>query len=179
MNRSENVPPNPADAVRKSESQTPEAENPLGSDAPVTETPATDAPFVAKLVDTDASGPTGDEVSAEAEIRSGSPFRIDPPNLVEPELPDTAAADAIGAPYGDFGPFLYTAMGASTAAVIVLLFAALGTWWFPIGGALVAALGIVLSIIGLFSPRRFRYAAIATLAIHMTLFCFSYVRSMA
>ncbi|MDV6029767.1 MAG: hypothetical protein F9B45_06595 [Phycisphaera sp. RhM] len=69
-------------------------------------------------------------------------------------------------------------MGASSAAVVVLVFAALGTWWFPAGGALVAVLGTVLSIVGLFSRRRFRYAAIGTLPLHMVLFVLSYARSM-
>ena len=83
------------------------------------------------------------------------------------------------AAYGQFGPFLYTAMGASAAAVVVLLFAIAGAWWFPVGGALVAVLGTTLSILGLFSTRRFRYAALAALPLHMLLFFFSYARTLA
>ena len=138
-----------------------------GDAEPATTDPA---PYVAKLV------ATPDEAEIQvAEIRVGSPFREDPKGV--------AAASAAPVPqtpvsYADFGPFLYTAMGASSAAVVVLLFAAAGAFWFPTGGALVAILGTVLSIIGLFSTRKFRYAAIAMLPLHMTLFFVSYARSL-
>lgn len=144
-----------------------------------------DAPFVAKLVapasigDQPAESPTGDlQPSSGNTIRIGSPFQQDPADLPPADSPKYVGQPSGEAAYGEFGPFRYTAMGAATAAVVVLGFAALGAWWFPAGGALVAVLGTVLSIVGLFSTKRFRYAAIATLPIHMGLFVLSYVRSM-
>lgn len=111
-------------------------------------------------------------------IRIGSPFRQDPSDL--PAAADASIGLASGeAAYGEFGPFQYTAMGAATAAVVVLGFAALGAVWFPPGGALVAVLGTVLSITGLFATKRFRYAASATLPLHMGLFVLCYSRSLA
>lgn len=132
------------------------------------------APFVAELI---SPGESIDGVAEE--VRIGSPFREDPADLPAggPDLPPPTPA-AIEAAYADFGPFLYTAMGASAAAVVVFLFAAAGAWWFPTGGALVAILGTVLSIVGLFSTRRYRYAAIAMLPLHMALFFLSYARSL-
>ncbi|QDV42671.1 hypothetical protein Enr13x_25210 [Stieleria neptunia] len=146
------------------------------------------APFVAKLVEPTTTDGAAERTMAgaasvagaasEAPVRVGSPFRVDPPELTTPSEPVKTPTLSGEAAYGEYGPFLYTAMGASSAAVIVLLFAALGAWWFPAGGALVAVLGTVLSIIGLFSRRRFRYAAIGTLPLHMVLFFLSYARSL-
>ncbi|QDV83502.1 hypothetical protein [Planctomycetes bacterium TBK1r] len=137
-----------------------------------------DAPFVAKLVEPAAVDGAAASLAAETAVRTGSPFRVDPTDLETPSEPVKQLALSGEAAYGEYGPFLYTAMGASSAAVVVLVFAALGTWWFPAGGALVAVLGTVLSIIGLFSRRRFRYAAIGTLPLHMVLFVLSYARSL-
>ena len=147
-----------------------------------------DVPFVAKLVEpaavagTAADGAAADGAAANlapgTPVRVGSPFRVDPSDLATPSDPAKKLTLSGEAAYGEYGPFLYTAMGASSAAVVVLVFAALGTWWFPAGGALVAVLGTILSIIGLFSRRRFRYAAIGTLPLHMALFFLSYARSL-
>ena len=49
----------------------------------------------------------------------------------------------------------------------------------PSRSSVVAVLGTVLSIIGLFSRRRYRYAAIGALPLHMLLFFLSYARSLA
>lgn len=134
---------------------------------PTTEPATESAPFVAKMI-----------VPSVDEVHVGSPFRQDPEDLPA-ESPAGVIFTASGeAAYGEFGPFLYTAMGASSAAVVVLFFAAAGAFWFPTGGALVAVLGTVLSIVGLFAAKRFRYAAFATLPMHMTLFFLSYVRSL-
>ncbi len=142
-----------------------------------------DVPFVAKLVEPAAAdGTAADGAAANlapgTPVRVGSPFRVDPSDLATPSEPAKKLTLSGEAAYGEYGPFLYTAMGASSAAVVVLVFAALGTWWFPAGGALVAVLGTILSIIGLFSRRRFRYAAIGTLPLHMALFFLSYARSL-
>lgn len=153
------------------------------SDVQATDQPTSpDAPFVAKLVSpTDDAAPAaaaGRSAASDEVVRVGSPFRTDPTEIRSAPLPVFTAPASGEAAYADFGPFLYTAMGASTAAVLVLFFASAGAWWFPTGGALVAVLGTVLSIVGLFSTRRFRYAAIAVLPLHMVLFFFSYVRSL-
>lgn len=111
----------------------------------------------------------GDAVVEDAlttDIRVGSPFAVDP------TIP--AAARPIE-PFYDVGPIRYTAMGAVAAAIMVLGFASVAAWWFPSGGALIAALGCVLSVFGLYSA--FRKTAISLLAIHLALFVLSYSRS--
>lgn len=142
---------------------------------------AEQGPFVAKLVESTDAGDAHNPDNAP--IRIGSPFRQDPTDLPPPDqvTDDVAVAyrHSGEAAYGEFGPFLYTAMGASAAAVVVLAFSAAGAWWFPAGGAAVAMLGTTLSIIGLFSTRRYRYAAIAMLPLHMGLFFVSYARSLS
>lgn len=99
-------------------------------------------------------------------IRVGSPFANDP--LTSP--PNRPIE-----PFYDVGPIRYTAMGAVAASVMVLGFAAVATWWFPSGGALIAALGCVLSIFGMYSA--FRITSVSLLAIHLALFVVSYGRS--
>lgn len=201
MNRSdqddERIPANLDETVEASpqttapsDSTTDRGANPDDASQPGSPRPD-EQPFVAKLVSASESANSGmeaadstvDGVNAEQpEIRVGSPFRIDPEDLDQIDSSATPGQVGAGVPeaaYADFGPFLYTAMGASAAAVVVLLFAAAGAWWFPTGGALVAILGTVLSIIGVFSTRRFRYAAIATLPLHMVLFFVSYARSLS
>ena len=118
---------------------------------------AQDEPIIAKLADT----------VDEASIRVGSPFAIDP-SAAEPTEPIET--------FHDVGPIRYTAMGAVAASVMVLGFAAAATWWFPAGGALIAALGCVLSIFGLYSPYRMTSATL--LAIHLCLFVVSYGQSL-
>ncbi|MDF1840986.1 MAG: hypothetical protein P1U77_06085 [Rubripirellula sp.] len=110
-----------------------------------------------------------DAVVADAlttDIRVGSPFAVDP------TIP---AAERPIEPFYDVGPIRYTAMGAVAAAIMVLGFASVAAWWFPSGGALIAALGCVLSVFGLYSA--FRKTAISLLAIHLALFVLSYSRS--
>ena len=80
----------------------------------------------------EAADSTVDGVDTQQpEIRVGSPFRIDPEDLDQIDSAATPGQTGTGVPeaaYADFGPFLYTAMGASAAAVVVLLFAAAGAW---------------------------------------------------
>tara|TARA_R110002049_G_scaffold47902_1_gene138438 strand:+ start:153894 stop:154331 length:438 start_codon:yes stop_codon:yes gene_type:complete len=122
------------------------------------------------------SQPDKDE-SAET-IRVGSPFAVDP----NPEFPGTPTASTTNTTatavspevFYDVGPLRYTALGAVAAAVLVLLFAIPATWWFPSGGTLIAALGCVLSIFGMYSPIPKRSAAV--LAVHVVIFLFCYGR---
>ncbi|MDG2219922.1 MAG: hypothetical protein P8L85_00980 [Rubripirellula sp.] len=112
------------------------------------------------------AGDVAAEDALTADIRVGSPFAVDP------TIP--AAERPIEAFY-DVGPIRYTAMGAVAASIMVLGFASVAAWWFPTGGALIAALGCVLSIFGLYSA--FRKTAISLLAVHLVLFVLSYSRS--
>lgn len=136
--------------------------------------PSSNKPFVGKLIEPAAS----EDSIAESEevIREGSPFRVDPTDMVPvgqlPVLPSGEPA------YGDFGPFQYTAMGAAASAVVVLLFAAMGAGLFPVGGILVTVLGGMLGLVGMFSTKRFRLAAILALIAHAGLFVLSYARSL-
>ena len=125
------------------------------------------SPYIAKLISEPSPKGEGDE-----EVRVGSPFRVDPPARAVGQASGEAA-------YADYGPFLYTAIGASTAAIVVIAFAALGCFWFPPGGVIVAILGSALSLVGLFSTKRFRIAAMAALPIHVGLFFLSYTRSLS
>jgi hypothetical protein len=117
-----------------------------------------DEPMTAQSIGTD---------DAES-IRVGSPFAIDP-IAAEPARPIEVLLDV--------GPIRYTAMGAVAASIMVLAFAAVATWWFPAGGALIAALGCVLSIFGLYSTYRITSAGL--LAIHLFLFVLCYGRSLS
>jgi len=161
MNSSDQDQPNPSDK----------------SDATV----AGDPPFVAKLVGTPAAAnefpgqSSNQSIDHTEAVRAGSPFRIDPPDLNSTD----AEIGEVEAVYADYGPFLYTAMGASLSAALVLIFAAAGSLWFPAGGAIVAVLGTVLSIVGLFAARRFRWAALGCLPLHVGLFFLSYARSLS
>ena len=74
------------------------------------------------------------------------------------------------------GPLRYTALGALAASLIVILFAGAATWWFPVGGALIAALGCLLAIFGLFSNHRGISALL--IVVHLGLFIVSYGRSL-
>ncbi len=138
-------------------------------------------PFVGRLVQPESESGSVDGTSdgdsnqveiaeSEREIREGSPFRQDP---VFP-----AGERRMGPSYADLGPFRYTAMGAASAAVLVLVFAGAGSWWFPVGGLLVAILGAVLSIVGLFARSRFRLVSALSLVLHVGFFMVSYVRSL-
>ena len=103
-------------------------------------------------------------------IRIGSPFAVDP---IDPLAGIPAKRIE---PFLDVGPIRYTAMGAVAASVMVLGFAGAAAWWFPTGGALIAALGCALSIFGLYSTYRF--TSVGLLAIHLCLFVVSYGRSL-
>ncbi len=125
-------------------------------------------PIVAALVDyaTSVGQPTdGDSTADQGPIRNGSPFAVDP-------LEHAASGELIY----DVGPVRYTAMGAVAAAVMVLGFASIAAWWFPAGGTLIAALGCVLSIFGMYSA--FRITSATLLALHLCLFVVSYARSL-
>lgn len=105
-------------------------------------------------------------------VRVGSPFTegtaVPPPPLVP-----THSVESVY----DAGPLRYTAMGAVIAAAMVLFFAVTAAWWFPPGGTLIAALGCVLAIMGMFS--HFRKISAAVLVFHVVLFLASYSRSLA
>ncbi|OYP28228.1 hypothetical protein [Rhodopirellula sp. MGV] len=136
-----------------------------------------DPPFVAKLISTGQNpGAAAAESDTETEptIRVGSPFRVDPPPQRQVVV-QQASGEAV---YADYGPFLYTSMGAASAAIVVLAFAILGYFWFPAGGALVTMLGTLLSLVGVFSEKRFRLAAITALPLHAGLFFLCYMRAL-
>ena len=110
-----------------------------------------------------------EEIPTAQAVRVGSPFAIDPDNLPGP---DWRAVQGKPELFYDIGPLKYTAIGAVAAAVMTLGFAAAAAWWFPGGGTMIAALGCVLSIFGLYSPHRL--SAAACLALHLTLFLLSF-----
>jgi len=105
--------------------------------------------------------------NGESVIRVGSPFALDP--TVRPVTRTHERFD-------DLGSARYTASGAVVASIMVLGFASAAALWFPPGGALIAALGCVLAIIGLNSSYRFASAIL--LAGHLCLFVISYGRSL-
>jgi len=106
-----------------------------------------------------------EELGLESTIRVGSPFADDP---------FVANDDRQIEPFHEIGPLKYTAMGAVNASTMVAAFAAAACYFFPIGGVLVAGLGCVLSIFGLYST--YRYTAGGLLAVHLCLFILSYGR---
>ena len=118
-------------------------------------------PIVGKVVA--PTPPDGDETP----VRRGSPFRVDPLDLPEfYERPVELIVD---------GALRYTAMGAVTAAVVVAAFGAASAWWFPAGGTMIAALGCVLSIFGLYS--NLKLTSVGMLSVHLAIFVVSYGRS--
>ena len=114
-----------------------------------------------------------DDIEPQETIRVGSPFAVDP----EPAsaglviLPTYSPPEAIY----DVGPLRYTAMGAVGAAVMVMGFGIAAAFWFPAGGTLIAALGCLLSIFGLYSPIPMRSAA--CLVVHAALFMLCYSKT--
>ena len=139
-----------------------------------------------------------------SDYRVGSPFAADPPAANAPNSPaaDAVTAAANGTPINDSsfegpaaarspqnarqaaarepetlgqGVWTETAAAAAYAAVIVLAFAGACLLLFPAGGIAVAALGAVLSLLGL-SSRRTRLS-IATLVLHGVLFFICYLRA--
>lgn len=119
-------------------------------------------PIQASLVETIQRSPA---------LRVGSPFAVDPFDPLA-GLPTKKIE-----PFLDVGPIRYTAMGAVAASLMVVGFATVATWWFPSGGALIAALGCLLSIFGLYSSYRVTSASL--LAVHLCLFVVSYGRSLS
>ena len=160
---------------RSDDELTEEAASALGETEPAsaTQQPAVDegAVYVAKLVDSNESKDAKN--ASEQAIRTGSPFRGTPQPAIRP-VPVVGSGETS---YADLGPFRYTAMGAALAAALVVAFASLGAWWFPVGGVLVAMLGAVLSVVGMFSTTKLRFVAIGSLAAHAGLFFVSYLRS--
>lgn len=119
-----------------------------------------------------------DESEPQETIRVGSPFAVDPA-ASSADSPATQTISPKVSPelFYDVGPLRYTAMGAVAAAVMVLGFAIAAAWWFPAGGTLIAALGCLLSIFGLYSPVPMRSAG--CLVLHAALFIVCYARTIA
>ncbi|GAA5506139.1 hypothetical protein [Novipirellula caenicola] len=117
---------------------------------------------------TNASGPVDERAVSphDPEIRVGSPFAKEPEPAPQPVRPEDV--------YFQATPLRYTSIGAVAAAGLVVMFALGGTVWFPAGGTLVAGLGCLLSIFGLYS--HLRIAAASLLAVHLLLFVASYSR---
>jgi hypothetical protein len=67
-------------------------------------------------------------------------------------------------------------MGAVAASILVMAFGAAACYFFPIGGALIAGLGCLLSVLGLSSS--YRRTAAGLLMIHLMLFVLCYSRSL-
>ncbi|EMI17350.1 putative membrane protein [Rhodopirellula maiorica SM1] len=99
-------------------------------------------------------------------IRVGSPFAKEPEPAPQPVRPEDV--------YFQATPLRYTSIGSVAAASLVVLFALGGTVWFPAGGTLVAGLGCLLSIFGMYS--HLRIAAASLLTVHLFLFVASYSR---
>lgn len=123
-------------------------------------------PIVAKLADAQ------NDSSTEPEIRVGSPFKFDPSPISGSQINRSRGP---GDTFYDVGPLKYTAMGAVGAAILVLFFAGVASFWYPVGGTLIAALGCALSIFGMYSHRRFMAAG--CLGLHLILFVICYGQS--
>lgn len=154
--RIEPVPPTEATTPRPTPSDPTTAGLPQSNVGAKVDTVDEEEPITAKLANTIDESP----------VRVGSPFATDP---------FETQATPIEQIY-DVGPLRYTAMGAVAAAGVVLFFAFVGFWWFPAGGAMIAALGCMLSIFGLYST--FRYTSAGLLTVHLALFVMSYGRSL-
>lgn len=121
--------------------------------------------------ESNAGSPFKSEAAEQGEgaIRHGSPFAVDPAwdAPLEPREPEL---------FLDVGPLKYTAMGAVAASAMVVLFASAAAYWFPGGGTLIAGLGSVLAIFGLYSHYRLR--ALLCLIAHLVLFMVAYGRAL-
>ena len=106
-------------------------------------------------------------------VRVGSPFAAE--TVITPVIGPRKEFGG-SERFDHIGPFRYTALGAVAASALVVGFATAASFWFPAGGAVVAALGCVLAIVGLSSSYRF--ASSALLAVHLCLFVVSYSRSL-
>lgn len=107
-------------------------------------------------------------------IRIGSPFKVDPPQSIE--VAGQSIIDASLEIDSDATPMRYVAMGSVAASVMVLAFAMAAVEWFPVGGAMIAGLGCLLSVFGLYSPHRLKSAAL--LVVHAAIFLFCYSQTM-
>ena len=116
----------------------------------------------------DPSSDVDSPADVPSAVRVGSPFAVDPRAAASP-----APAESLQ----ELGPMKYTAMGAVSASMLVVGFAAAAAYFFPAGGTLVAALGCLLSILGMYSSYRFAAACLLTL--HLCLFVLSYGRSLS
>jgi hypothetical protein len=110
-------------------------------------------------------------------IRSGSPFKTDPEATAAVFVEVQSSRNSTPEVIYDVGPLRYTAMGSVAAAVMVMGFAAAAALWFPAGGTLIAALGCLLSIFGLYSPIPMWSAG--CLVVHAALFLLCYARAIA
>ena len=106
--------------------------------------------------------------ASSAAIRVGSPFAVDPTGII-PTKPVEV--------FYDVGSLRYTAMGSVAAATMVIGFALAALLWFPAGGALIAGLGCLLSIFGLYSS--YRKSALLLLFTHLGIFVMTYFRSLS
>jgi hypothetical protein len=197
-NRDDRAPGPPADASTPDLSRHPTTDS---GQVPAESTANERKPFVAKLLEEDNTDTSTDPLKADTRrnvgneiqdpagesmpeiaptVNVGSPFRQDPgASRADPSQRSLIDFGSGEPGFDEFGPFRYTAMGAASAAAMVLFFAAIGAWWFPPGGALVALLGTLLAFVGMFARRRFRFAAVGCLLIHVALFFVSYLRSVA
>jgi hypothetical protein len=119
-----------------------------------------------------SDAPGQSEPPTDQAIRVGSPFAVDPSPIAGTSIQRRRVRPE--ALY-DVGPLRYTALGAVSAALLVLGFAAAAAWWFPGGGTIIAALGCALSIFGLYSNRKI--TASGCLVLHLLLFMISYSRA--
>lgn len=77
---------------------------------------------------------------------------------------------AAGHSLADYGPLRYTAVGALLSSLIVLAFAIPAIVWFPMGGLVLSALGVGLSLFGIQSGRV--RDAMCLLVVHLGLFLY-------
>ena len=117
---------------------------------------------------------------ATEDIRVGSPFAESPETLGVDQSPsaesseaktsdlDTLAEDV----YFVASPFRYTAMGAVAASAMVVVFGLSALIWFPVGATMIAGLGCLLSILGLYSHRRMLAGIL--LVTHLSIFAITY-----
>ncbi|WP_146401752.1 hypothetical protein [Planctomycetes bacterium CA13] len=117
-------------------------------------------------------------------VRVGSPFRGEPFGPATSMQGESANRSLATGPqafspediYFQASPLRYTAMGSVAASAMVVLFAATAAVWFPIGTAMTAGLGCLLSVFGLYSPHRL--LASGLLVVHLMLFLYSYSQTM-
>lgn len=108
-------------------------------------------------------------------VRVGSPFA--PGTASAPSIKSSPTVSAVS--LAELNALMYLAMGATAAAVLVLLFAILGTILFPVGGLMVATLGVVLAVLGIFSKqKRYQWTAASMIPLHITAAGVCYFRAL-